>query len=115
VLRHQAGAGVTERVGKGRAQFPVLDEAAGHREAGNVRVAEQRSRVVERTQRHVKGGELVGRAGVRVHDGADIRAALHDLGVDVVLDVPRAAALEDIAVRADQDDLAGVDLLESPA
>ena len=92
MLRHQARARVAERLGQRRAQRPALDQAAGQREAGDVRVAEQRSGVVERAQRHAERGELVGGRRVRVHDRADVGPARHDLGVDGVLDMPGPGA-----------------------
>ena len=115
VLRKQDRDRVAERRRQGLAERLVLDQSAGQREARDVGIAEQRPRVVERTQRHVERGELAGRRGVRVHDRADVRAGGHDLRVDRVLDVPRAAAREHFAAGRNEHDPAGVDLLEAPA
>ena len=92
----------------------VLDQAAGQREPGDGRVAEQRSRVVKRAQRHVESGELVGRRRVGVHDRTQVRPGRHDLGVNRILDVPRLRAIKHRTVRADQSDPAGVDFLKPP-
>jgi restriction endonuclease len=115
VLREQDRDRVAERRRQGLAQRLVLDQPAGQREARDVGIAEQRARVVERAQRHIERGELAGRRGVRVHDRADVRAGGHDLRVDRVFDVPRAAAREHLAAGRDEHDPAGVDLLEAPA
>jgi restriction endonuclease len=115
VLREQDRDRVAERRRQGLAQRLVLDQPAGQREARDVGIAEQRARVVERAQRHIERGELAGRRGVRVHDRADVWAGGHDLRVDRVFDVPRAAAREHLAAGRDEHDPAGVDLLEAPA
>jgi restriction endonuclease len=115
VLREQDRDRVAERRRQGLAERLVLDQSAGQREARDVGIAEQRTRVVEGTQRHVERGELAGRRGVRVHNRADVRAGGHDLRVDRVLDVPRAAAREHLAAGRNEHDPAGVNLLEAPA
>jgi len=114
VLRHQASPRLAQHTGQHGAERAALDQAAGQREAGNVRVAEQRTRVVERAQWHVERGELVGRRRVRVHHRTHVRPRRHDLGVDRILDVPRFGAIKHRTVRADQGDPAGVDFLEPP-
>ena len=51
VLRHQAGPRPAQRSGQRRAELAGLDQAAGEREARDVRIAEQRSGVVQRASR----------------------------------------------------------------
>ena len=114
VLRHQAGPPAAQRLSQLSAERAGLDQAAGQREPGDLRVAEQRSRVVERAQRHVQRGQLVGRGRVRVHDRTHVRPCRHDLGVDRILDVPGPRAFKHRTVRADQGDPAGVDFLKPP-
>ena len=114
VLRHQAGPRLAQDVGQRGTEAARLDQAAGQHEARDVREAEQRSRVVERAQRHLERGELVGRRRVRVHDRTHVRPRRHDLGVDRILDVPRPRAIKHRTVRVDQGDPAGVDFLEPP-
>jgi len=114
VLRHQAGVRIGQSTGQRGAERERLDQAAGQREAGYGRVAEQRSGVVERAQRHLQRGELVGCRRVRVHDRTHVRPGRHDPGVDRILDVPRPRALEHRTVGADQDDLLRVDFLQTP-
>src|SRR4029077_20657521 len=60
VLRHQAGPRAAQRPGQRRAELLGLDQAAGQREPGDVRIAEQGPGVVERAQGNVECGELVG-------------------------------------------------------
>ena len=92
--------GEDEVGGVGEARHLGWDEVGGG-------VADRKQRLASRRE-----GDRVRRVGV--HDTADVGAGGHDLGVDGILAVPAAGALEDFAGGADELDPFGGDLLQPP-